>query len=301
MIDIRLYPAGQLAGFTKQQDLAYFLSELIDCDYRHLPELDATQFVANSFSADTMGPRLFNTGDVVRRLPDGNVEYVGRRDFQVKVRGQRVDVRHVEKVLAEYPGIGASAVMGDGGQLVAYHVASDGQAVDLAGLRQFLLSRLPVYMVPGSLVSLEAMPRLPNGKLDRRALRPSLGQLQQSSAYEAPETEIERALAAIWAEVLEISEEEIGRSTHRIERTRSDQKLPMSLVECLAKPRINATSTAIPISVNSPTASSVLPGARNAKITRLSASATYAPASKNRLRCSASPSVQIATRPPTAT
>lgn len=184
--------------------------------YHDLPELDAVQFIADPFS-DTPGARLFNTGDVVRRLADGNLEYIGRRDFQVKVRGQRVDVRHVEKVLGEFPGIGMRAVVGEGNQLFAYYVTAEGQTVDLAELRRFLHSRLPPFMVPGALVCLTAMPRLPNGKLNRRALRPSLGQLQQSSTYEAPATEIERTLAEIWSEVLEISNEEIGRQSHFFE------------------------------------------------------------------------------------
>lgn len=185
-------------------------------DYHNLPELNATQFIPNPFK-DSIGQRLFNTGDVVRRLPDGNIEYIGRRDFQVKVRGQRVDLRHVEKVLGEFPGIGLRAVVGDGSQLSAYYVASDERPVDVGNLRQFLHARLPGYMVPGALISVKAMPRLPNGKLDRLALRPSLGQLQQSATYQAPTTEIERALAAIWSEVLEISNEEIGKNTHFFE------------------------------------------------------------------------------------
>lgn len=184
--------------------------------YHNLPELDATQFHPNTFR-DSIGDRLFNTGDLARRLPDGDIEYIGRRDFQIKVRGQRVDVRHVEKVMGEFAGIGLRAVVGDGNQLVAYFVPAPGQVVDLEALRQFLLERLPVFMVPAAFVSLEAMPRLPNGKLDRRALKPSAGQVQQSRAYEPPATKAEKGIAAIWAEVLGFSVEEIGRSTHFFE------------------------------------------------------------------------------------
>jgi amino acid adenylation domain-containing protein len=188
--------------------------------YHHLPELNATQFLANPFK-DNVGDRLFNTGDVVRRLPDGNIEFMGRLDFQVKVRGQRVDVRHVEKVLGEFPGIGLRAVVSDGSQLSAYYVANEAQneaqPVDIGSLRKFMQTRLPGYMVPAAFISVQAMPRLPNGKLDRRALRPALGQLQQSGAYEAPTTEGERALAAIWSQVLELSNEEIGKNSHFFE------------------------------------------------------------------------------------
>ena len=188
--------------------------------YHHLPELNATQFLANPFK-DSVGDRLFNTGDVVRRLPDGNIEFMGRLDFQVKVRGQRVDVRHVEKVLGEFPGIGLRAVVSDGSQLSAYYVASQApnetHPVDIGHLRKFMQTRLPGFMVPAAFIAVQAMPRLPNGKLDRRALRPALGQLQQSSTYEPPTTENERVLAAIWSQVLELSNEEIGKNSHFFE------------------------------------------------------------------------------------
>jgi amino acid adenylation domain-containing protein len=184
--------------------------------YHNRPELNAAQFFPNPFN-DGLGDRMFNTGDVVRRLPDGNIEYIGRRDFQVKIRGQRVDVRHVEKVLGEFPGIGLRAVVGADNQLIAYYVPNEQQPLDLAKLRQFLLARLPSFMVPATLIAMKAMPRLPNGKLDRRSLRPELGQRQQSSSYEAPANDVERAIAAIWSEVLGVSNEEIGRGSHFFE------------------------------------------------------------------------------------
>ncbi len=184
--------------------------------YHNLPDLDAAQFLPNHFP-ESFGDRLFNTGDLARRLPDGDIEYIGRRDFQIKVRGQRVDVRHVEKILGEFEGMGLRAVVGDGHQLTAYFVPAKGCVVDIEALRQFLSERLPVFMVPAAFVALEAMPRLPNGKLDRRALKPSAGQVQQSRAYEPPATRAERGIAAIWSEVLGFAVEEIGRNTHFFE------------------------------------------------------------------------------------
>jgi amino acid adenylation domain-containing protein len=184
--------------------------------YHNLPDLNAAQFIRNPFN-DGVCDRLFNTGDVVRRLPDGNIEFVGRWDFQVKIRGQRVDVRHVEKVLGEFPGIGVRVVVGDVNQLTAYYVANEQQPIDLAQLRQFLHSKLPAFMVPTAVIAVKAMPKLPNGKLDRRALRRDMGQLQQSRAYQPPSTEIERSLAAIWAEVLGVSNEEIGKDSNFFE------------------------------------------------------------------------------------
>ena len=184
--------------------------------YNNLPELDALQFSPNTFRG-SVGDRLFNTGDLARRLPGGDIEYIGRRDFQVKVRGQRVDVRHVEKVLGEFEGIGLRAVVSDGHQLSAFFVPAKGRDVDIEKLRQFLSERLPVFMVPAAFVAVDAMPRLPNGKLDRRALKPSAGQVKQSRAYEPPTTDAERGIAAIWAEVLEFPVEEVGRSSHFFE------------------------------------------------------------------------------------
>ncbi len=184
--------------------------------YHNLPELDASQFVPNPFD-DGLGDRLFNTGDIACRLKDGNIEYIGRRDFQVKVRGQRVDVRHVEKVLGEYPGIGLRAVVSDGTQLTAYFIQNQGQLFDVERLRLFLLARVPHFMVPASFVMVDAMPRLPNGKLDRRALKPTVGQVQQSRAFEPPTSKAERVIASIWSEVLHFSLEEIGKNTHFFE------------------------------------------------------------------------------------
>ncbi len=184
--------------------------------YQNLPEFTAERYRADPFGDDP-DALLYNTGDVVRRLADGNLEFIGRWDFQVKVRGHRVDVRQVEKVLGEFPGMGTRAVVGDGTQLVAFYVEVDGQKIDIAALREFLRVRLPPFMVPSAFVATQAMPKLPNGKLDRRSLRPGVGQLQRSDVYEAPRSRSEQALAAIWSEVLEVPEEEVGRNSHFFE------------------------------------------------------------------------------------
>jgi NAD(P)-dependent dehydrogenase (short-subunit alcohol dehydrogenase family)/acyl carrier protein len=205
--------------------------------YHNRPELNAAQFIRNPFN-DGVCDRLFNTGDVVRRLPDGNIEFVGRWDFQVKIRGQRVDVRHVEKILGEAPGIGVRAVVGDGNQLTAYYVANEQQPVDMAKLRQFLLAKLPSFMVPAAVIAVKAMPKLPNGKLDRRALRPDMGRLQQSAAYEPPSTDAERRIAAIWAEVLGVSNEEIGKNSNFFEI--GGDSLAAARVGAYIKEKLNA-------------------------------------------------------------
>ena len=184
--------------------------------YHNLPELTRERYLDNPFEPGP-GEVLYNTGDIVRYLPDGNLEYLGRWDFQVKVRGFRVDVRQVEKVLADCEKTHSHAVVGEGSQLIAYYVQRPGQTVDVGELRASLRARLPEYMVPTAFVALQAMPRLPNGKLDRRALRPSAGKLQQTDTYEPPSTDTERVLAEVWSEVLEVAEDQIGRRSHFFE------------------------------------------------------------------------------------
>lgn len=190
--------------------------------YQGRPELTEERYHPNRFGgagrlSEAPWQRLYNTGDVVRRLPDGNLDYIGRWDLQVKVRGFRVDVRHVEKVLGDYPGIGLRAVVADGERLVAFYVLQPDQQVELLLLRDFLRARLPSYMVPDAFVLLDELPRLPNGKLNRRALRVAERELQQGDAYVAAETSTEQALCKIWADVLEVPAETIGRHSHFFE------------------------------------------------------------------------------------
>jgi len=178
--------------------------------YLHLDDLNRERFIANPFSSDH-GGLLYNTGDVVRYLSDGNLEFLGRWDFQVKIRGFRVDVRHVEKIMGEYDGMGVRAVVGEHGQLLAFYVEQPGSPVDVEHLRRFLEQRLPPYMVPTAYIGLPEMPKLPNGKLNRRALTVSAGTLRQSSEFIPLETDTERRLAELWSEVLDFPEDRIGR------------------------------------------------------------------------------------------
>jgi amino acid adenylation domain-containing protein len=184
--------------------------------YHNLEEFTKERFFLNPFSQEH-GGILYNTGDVVRYLSDGNLEFLGRWDFQVKIRGFRVDVRHVEKVMGEYPGMGVRAVVGENGQLLAFYVQISENAIDIGKLREFLEQRLPPYMVPTAFVALNEMPKLPNGKMNRRALKVSAGTIQQSDTYEVPSTETEKILAEIWSEVLEIPEERVGKRSHFFE------------------------------------------------------------------------------------
>ncbi|SOD02868.1 amino acid adenylation domain-containing protein, partial [bacterium JGI 053] len=174
--------------------------------YLGRPELTAQRFVRDPFSADPAA-RLYRSGDRARRRADGELEYLGRADQQVKVRGFRVETGEVEAALAAHPAVADAAVALHGGaagdgRLVAYVVAAAGTAAPAAGeLRAHLAASLPEHMLPAAFVALEALPLTANGKLDRRAL-PAPGAVESGEAYAPPRTPVEAALAAAWSEVL---------------------------------------------------------------------------------------------------
>ncbi|MDN7742130.1 amino acid adenylation domain-containing protein [Burkholderia gladioli] len=179
--------------------------------YLNRPELTAERFVRDPFASDVEA-RMYRTGDLARYLPDGNIEYLGRNDFQVKIRGFRIELGEIEARLAEYPAVREAVVLaiGDGAdkRLVAYVVAKHDEQL-IGAIRDHLAAQLPDYMVPTAFVRLDALPLSPNGKLDRRALPAPDSSALARQAYEAPQGEIECALAEIWAELLGV--ERVGR------------------------------------------------------------------------------------------
>ncbi|WP_330436559.1 amino acid adenylation domain-containing protein (plasmid) [Streptomyces sp. NBC_00825] len=165
--------------------------------------LTGTRFVPDPFAAD--GSPMYRTGDRVRLLADGELEYLGRVDAQVKVRGFRIEPGEVEAAVAAHPAVAATGVVADEGRLIAFVVpAHDG--LDAAELRAHLAARLPAHMVPVLAMATD-LPRTVNGKLDRRALRENARKAQLADAvrsvYRAPRGASEEAIAAIWAEVLQ--------------------------------------------------------------------------------------------------
>ncbi|HEX2093536.1 MAG TPA: amino acid adenylation domain-containing protein, partial [Longimicrobiaceae bacterium] len=180
-------------------------------------ELTAERFVPDPFGGEP-GRRLYRTGDRGRWLPDGTIEFLGRADFQVKVRGYRIEPGEIEAQLSERPEVREAVVLAREDapgerRLVAYYVGAG--AVEAETLRAHLRERLPEYMVPAAYVRLEEMPLTPNGKLDRRALPAPEGNAYTRRGYEAPVGEVEQALAQIWAEVLKV--ERVGRWDHFFE------------------------------------------------------------------------------------
>ncbi|WP_246797359.1 non-ribosomal peptide synthetase [Burkholderia perseverans] len=184
--------------------------------YWRRPDLTAERFVLHPES----GARLLRTGDIGQWLADGQLLHLGREDFQIKVRGQRVELPAVEQELGAHPAVAAAAAIGrrtagEGGadevELVACYVPLRGAQVDHNALHGWLSERLPAAMVPSRFIALDALPALPNGKLDRLALariEPGAAQLA-GAVHEPPQGELETLLARIWREALGV--ERVGR------------------------------------------------------------------------------------------
>jgi amino acid adenylation domain-containing protein len=170
-------------------------------EYLNQPQLTAERFVQTPLG------RLYKTGDLVRWLPDGAIEYLGRLDHQVKIRGFRIELGEIETALGSHPAAGSVAVLvredGPAGKrLVAYLTVRPGEAVPASSdLRAYLLQRLPDYMMPAAFMVLDSMPLSPNGKVDRKAL-PAPAVTEGAPDYAAPQGPLEEALAAIFADVL---------------------------------------------------------------------------------------------------
>ncbi|HKG81231.1 MAG TPA: amino acid adenylation domain-containing protein, partial [Pyrinomonadaceae bacterium] len=179
--------------------------------YINLARRTAESFIPNAFVQDE-GSRLYRSGDLVRYLPDGTIEFLGRVDHQVKVRGFRIELGEIEVVLEEHPAVRQAVVLvtedtpGDK-RLVGYIAAE--QNIALAELRAHIKHKLPDYMVPAAFVVLDEFPLTPNGKIDRRALpAPDLQRLTLEEEFISPRNIVEQTLAEIWAQVIGV--EKVG-------------------------------------------------------------------------------------------
>ncbi|MFD8691639.1 amino acid adenylation domain-containing protein [Streptomyces sp. NPDC059651] len=167
--------------------------------YLGQPERTAERFLQWSHAG--VSERLYRTGDMARFGEDGLIELLGRKDFQVKLNGLRVELGEIEAVLRSHPSVQQSAVLAHRNQLVAYVVVEDGGSTDLDALHRLAADRLPEYMVPRAIVPLDRLPLTPNGKVDRKSLpEPGLS----GPAYRAPGTPGEEILAAVYADVLRV-------------------------------------------------------------------------------------------------
>ena len=192
----------------------YIGGEGVARGYLNRPELTAEHFVKHPFSTEA-GARLYKTGDLARYLPDGNLEFLGRIDDQVKMRGFRIELGEIEATLNQSAAVRDAVVIvredvpGDK-RLVAYVVAAQNEAeLTDSELRSFLKEKLPEYMVPSAYVVLDEIPLTPNGKVDRRGLpAPDEARPALEGMYVAPRTAVEAAVTEIWAEVLKV--EQVG-------------------------------------------------------------------------------------------
>ena len=179
------------------------------------PELTAEKFVPDPFNSEP-GARLYRTGDAARWWRDGQVEFLGRMDQQVKIRGHRIEPAEVEAALLRHEGVRDVVVIAREEpererRLTAYVVVDKKRETTLPALRKFLADRLPRHMMPATFTLLEALPRLPNGKIDRRALPPPEVEPSGSDgSYVSPQTSAERVLCDLWTEVLKLERVGIG-------------------------------------------------------------------------------------------
>ncbi|NED64596.1 AMP-binding protein, partial [Streptomyces sp. SID10244] len=200
VLDSRLHPVP--VGVPGE---LYAVGRALSRGYLDRPGLSAERFVANPFGA--AGARMYRTGDVVRWRRDGTgdvvVEYAGRSDDQVKLRGLRIELGEIEAVLASHPSVESAVVLGVGGSVttaLAGYVVADA-AVDVQMLREFVGGRLPSHMVPASIAVLDSLPLTPVGKLDKRALpEPVIG--TDGEQYVEPASDDERLVAGVFADVL---------------------------------------------------------------------------------------------------
>jgi len=210
-MEVRLLNSdGNDAGVSGELALC---SRYVSTGYWNAPEFTAKRFVPAP-TPDEPDRMMYLTGDRARRLPDGQLVFVGRVDAQVKVRGHRIEPGEIEAHIAVLPGVDRCAVVawrdttdsrGGDARLVAYVTPDEGDAADAASIRAGLKSQLPAYMVPQAVVMVEKLPLLANGKVDRHALpEPEWGR-DESQQYVAPRTETETQLAGLWAEILGIS------------------------------------------------------------------------------------------------
>ncbi|WP_240311922.1 non-ribosomal peptide synthetase [Teredinibacter turnerae] len=194
----------------------YIAGDGVSKGYINRPELTAEKFIDNPFEP---GSVMYRTGDLGRWLDDGNIEYLGRIDTQIKIRGFRVELGEIESRLNTYKDIMDSVVVARGeagdSHLVAFYVAQATQAnklitLDEQSLRAYLAEQLPEYMLPVAYVSLEHIPLTPNGKVDRRCLELQEVVITSSHSYVAASTDTEKQLVMLWAQVLKRDKDRIG-------------------------------------------------------------------------------------------
>ncbi|GJM31001.1 MAG: hypothetical protein DHS20C18_00020 [Saprospiraceae bacterium] len=196
----------QLAGIGIPGEL-WIAGEGVSLGYLNRPDLNNERFIPNPFSGNANG-KLYKTGDLARWMPDGNIEFIGRKDDQIKMRGYRIELGEIESILGECPLVQQGVVLlhqdQQGNKRLVAYIAPTKKGLDKSEIQSFLSLELPDYMVPSLIVELEALPLTTNGKVDKRALpEPDSAELI-GEAYLAPRNEIEIQLVNIWQELLDL-------------------------------------------------------------------------------------------------
>jgi len=219
--------------------------------YLNQPAETATRFVQDPFAH---GARMYRTGDLARYLVDGSIEFLGRVDHQVKVRGHRVELGEIEAVLAAHPGVRQAVVIVSRDRIVAYIV---GASLPPDELRAALRKKLPEYMLPSAFVFLKSLPLTPNGKVDRAALPlPEDVRAGVQSEFVAPRTPVEEKLAVLWAGLLKLKTIgvydnffELGGhsllATQVVSRMRKEFQVEITLVSLFESPTVAAMAEKI--------------------------------------------------------
>ena len=190
--------------------------EVVGRGYWNRPKLSAERFIPNPHQKYRGGNTLYKTGDLARWMPNGNIEFLGRADFQVKFNGYRIELGEIEAAISQYEAIKENVVLLknqaqlNSQKLVAYLTTNNGERLNISAVRTFLGGKLPEYMIPSVFVTLKEMPLTPNGKFDRKALPEPLGERPNlAQSFQAPKGELEEKLAIQWEQILQISP--IGR------------------------------------------------------------------------------------------
>jgi acyl carrier protein len=249
--------------------------------YLNRADLTAEKFVPNPFSSQP-GARLYKTGDVVRHLPDGNIEFLGRKDQQLKVRGFRIEPGEIEAALVRHAAVRDAVITGHEDEsgdkyLVAYVMAEAEAAVDSHALRDFLKEKLPEYMMPSTFVMTDTLPLTANGKLDRQALPvPVRARAEGGGVFVGPRTPSEKLIAEIWSAVLNLDQVgvhdnffDLGghslKATRVVSRVREVFRVELPVCALFQSPTIAALSETIEIAQRSgtrPEAPAIVPVSR---------------------------------------
>ena len=200
--------------------------------YLNRPEKTAETYLPNPFTTDTKYSRVYRTGDIVRYLPDGNIQFVGRRDGQVKIRGFRIELKEVEAVIREFPGIKDATVQAfdyeTGGKYIAAYVVSDEQ-VDIKELHAFIGKQKPPYMIPAATMQIDSIPLNQNQKVNRKELPAPVIQAADHE-YVEPQNEVERMFAKIFGDILSL--DKVSATDNFFELGGSSLMVTKVIIEC---------------------------------------------------------------------